>query len=252
MKVLKGIVFLLVLANVGYFLYARGIAVPPYTAQPAPATPGLKLVAETSAPVAPAAPSRCVSIGPFSELAESTHAQATLRGGGYAPRQRVADADIADGVLVYLPMPATPAAATALRRKLKGAGIAEAPDVSGPNDVTVISLGSFSDSLRAQARMTQIRQLGLSPQSLEHKQGGTVYWLDVDLKPSDGPLNPADLHADNGHGVQLEVRECPAPGATAASGAAVPGPATAVIAAPAPTGAPDAGTGATAGASVAR
>jgi hypothetical protein len=216
---IKGIVFLLVLANVGYYLYTHGIAAAPFAAQPAPATPSLKLVSETSAPVAPNASSRCVSIGPFSDLAESTHAQGTLRGGGYTPRQRVTEADIPDSVLVYLPLPATATAATELRKKLKTAGFVDAPDVLGPNDATVVSVGSFSDAQRAQVRISQLRQLGLSPQSLERKHGGTAYWLDVDLKSADTALNPADLHTDSGHGAQLEVRDCPAatvPGSPAA------------------------------------
>lgn len=233
MRNIKGIVFLLVLANVGYYLYTHGIAAPPFAVQPAPATLSLKLAAETTAPVAPVAPnasSRCVSIGPFSDLAESTHAQATLRGGGYTPRQRATDADIPDSVLVYLPLPATAAAATQLRKKLKAAGIVDAPDVSGPSDVTVVSVGSFSDAQRAQVRISQMRQLGLSPQSLERKHGGTTYWLDVDLKAADAALNPADLHTDSGHGAQLEVRDCPAATVPAlaapvpdAPGAGVPG-----------------------------
>ncbi|MFI4889240.1 MAG: hypothetical protein ACHQIL_01785 [Steroidobacterales bacterium] len=224
MRNLKGIVFLLVLANVGYFLYARGIATLPFAPLSAPAPATLKLFVETAPPAAPKASSRCVSVGPFGELAELARAQATLRGGGYASRQRVTEADIADGVLVYVPLPATPAAAAQLRKKLKGAGVADAPEVSGPNDSTVVSLGSYSDAQRAQVRIAFARQLGLSPQSLERKHAGMAYWLDVDLKPSDVALNPADLHANTGNGVQLEVRECTAAPESTAASVATPGP----------------------------
>ena len=81
MKVLKGIVLLLVVANVGYFLYAHGIAPPPPSPQPERSGTSLKLVTTKSSfaattPGAHAGAARCVSIGPFGELAESLHAQA--------------------------------------------------------------------------------------------------------------------------------------------------------------------------------
>src|SRR6202020_926631 len=37
---------------------------------------------------------RCISVGPFRDVSEAAHAATTLRGGGYDPRQRVADGDI--------------------------------------------------------------------------------------------------------------------------------------------------------------
>jgi hypothetical protein len=220
---LKGFVFLLVLANVGYFLYSRGVAAPPPPPAASTATGSLKLVAGPPASIAPSASSRCVSIGPFSELAESAHAQATLRGGGYAPRPRPAEVEILDGTLVYLPLPATPAATALLLKKLKTAGITDAASVPGPDDAAVVSLGYFSEAQRAQSRVAQAQKLGLSAQIHERRHGGTAYWLDVDLKPGDGPLNPADFHSDTAHGAQLEVTDCrPAPG-PADAGATAPG-----------------------------
>jgi hypothetical protein len=220
---LKAIVFVLVLANVGYYLYVHGFAPPPPPPPPQPpaaqVTGGLKLAVAPPAPVAPASPLRCVSIGPFSELGDSTHAEATLRGGGYVPRQRTAVGEIQEGTFVYVPIPATPAAAAMLRKMLKGAGFADAPDVPGPNSATVISLGVFNDPKRAQARLALAQQAGLAAQGVERKHVATTYWLDVDLKPNDGQLNPADLHTEATHGAQLTVTECPATQTAAAQGA---------------------------------
>ncbi len=210
MRNLKGIVFVLVLANVGYYLYVHGFAPPPPQPPAAQVTSALKLVDTPPAPVAPANSLRCVSIGPFSELGESNRAEATLRGGGYVPRQRAVEGEVQEGVFVYVPIPATPAAAAMLRKMLKGAGFTDAPDVPGPNAATVISLGVFNDPKRAQTRLALAQQAGLAAQSVERKRASTVYWLDVDLKPKDGPLNPADLHTDATHGAQLSVTECPA------------------------------------------
>jgi hypothetical protein len=211
----------LVLANVGYYLYVHGFAPPPPQPPAAQASGAPKLVDTTPSPVAPASPVRCVSIGPFNELGDSTHAEATLRGGGYVPRQRTMEGEIAEGVFVYVPIPATPAAAAMLRKMLKGAGFADAPDVPGPNSATVISLGVFNDPKRAQTRLALAQQAGIAAQSVERKRNSTVYWLDVDLKPNDGALNPADLHTDATHGAQLSVTECPAAQTAAAQSAGI-------------------------------
>jgi hypothetical protein len=210
-RILKGVVLLLVLANVGYYLYAHGIATsvpeaPVAAAAPAPAS------APLPAPLhAPKVPVRCVSIGPFVELADSNHAQSTLRGAGYLPRQRSAESEVADGLLVYLPMPTAATAVVQLRRRLKAAGIADAPDVPGPGDAIVISLGAYSDQPHAQARVNALRQQGFAPLTVERKRSGLVFWLDVDLKPTDPELNPADLHGEAVHGPALEIHDCPGP-----------------------------------------
>ena len=68
------------------------------------------------APVSGATPAlltnvkRCISVGPFRDVSEAAHAATTLRGGGYDPRQRVADGEVWAGVWVYLPLPASRAA----------------------------------------------------------------------------------------------------------------------------------------------
>ena len=208
MRYLKGIVFFLALANVGYYLYVRGLAPPPPQPPPAPLAGGLQLALKDPAPAAPAAASRCVSIGPFGELADSQRAETTLRGGGYVPRRRSAQGEIQEGMFVYVPIPPTAAAAAMLRKMVKGAGFSDAPDVPGPNAATVISLGVFNDPKRAQTRLSQAQKAGLAAQSIERKRASMLYWLDVDLKPNDGPLNPADLQADSAHGIQLGVIEC--------------------------------------------
>lgn len=213
MDVLKNTVMLLVLANVAYFLYAHGVARPPSSPQPQSSGVSLKFPAARpsadtaggSPPSAHAGVAGCASVGPFSELAEVARAELTLRGGGHAPHQRASDAEVPDGVLIYLPMPETPASTAQLRRELRAAGIAEVPDVPGPNQTPVVSLGAFSDPQRAKSWLAMMRKAGFSPQTMERKRSATVFWLDVDLNPEDASLNPADLHA--------EVKACMAPGA---------------------------------------
>jgi hypothetical protein len=153
---------------------------------------------------------RCLSVGPFRDVAEAAHAERTLRAGGYDPRQRVVDGDVWAGVWVYLPAPADPAAEEQLLARLKAAGFEDALEMPGPVEGSVISLGLFSDQKRAQSRVTQAQALGLNPALADRKRTGNVYWVDVDLKPTDGALNPADLQAEAGRISRLETKACPA------------------------------------------
>ncbi len=171
--------------------------------------------APDSAPPESAAPAllnnvkRCVSVGPFRDVSEAARAAGTLRSGGYDPRQRVADGEVWVGVWVYLPLPAAQPAAQQIRDKLKAGGIDDALEMPGPNETSVISLGLFSEPKRAQARVAQAERLSLNPAVTDRKRNGNVYWIDVDLKATDGMLNLEDLQGEAGRIVRLEVKGCP-------------------------------------------
>jgi hypothetical protein len=238
LTLLKTLVVCLVLANVCYFLWERGIAKPPESTVAARAPASLKLASENgdSAPApgsastinaTPAAAEdnahagnaglltnvkRCISVGPFRDVSEAAHAASTLRAGGYDPRQRVADGEVWAGVWVYLPLPASRTVAEQTLTKLKAGGIDDALEMPGPNDGSVISLGLYSEPKRAQARVTQAQALGFNPGIADRKRNGNVYWIDIDLKPTDGLLNPSDLQGESGRIVRLEVKGCPAAG----------------------------------------
>lgn len=238
----------LVLANVCYFLWEHGIAKTPeaVVAPPSPSPATLKLASESpeaartdsnsTAAVAPPpavggapAPSdgardgntalltnvkRCISVGPFRDVSEAAHAASTLRGGGYDPRQRVADGEVWAGVWVYLPLPASRPAAEQTLAKLKAGGIDDALEMPGPNEGSVISLGLYSEPKRAQARVAQAQALGFNPGIADRKRTGNVYWIDIDLKATDSLLNPADLQGESGRIVRLKVKGCPSAGQT--------------------------------------
>jgi hypothetical protein len=206
----RAFVFLLLFANAVYFLWTQGIGAM-HSAPRGPTTPSLRLLSESSIPPPPTqgATQRCITVGPFPDVAEAAHAAATLRGGGYESRQRVTEGEVWAGVWIYLPQPPTPADGEQLKERLEGAGIDDALDMPGPNDKPVISLGLFSEPKRAQARVAQIQALGLNPGIADRKRTGEVYWVDVDLKPNDHDLNPGDLQNEAGRIVRLEVKTCP-------------------------------------------
>jgi hypothetical protein len=263
LTLLKSIVVCLVLANAGYFLWARGVGKNSELRQPTVPAGTLKLASESSGS-APAAGSatgaaagaaaglagssglaaggsgvapvgsgiaagnhdmeparadsgaalltnvkRCISVGPFRDVSEAAHAATTLRGGGYDPRQRVAEGDVWAGVWVYLPLPASRPSGDQILAKLKAGGIDDALEMPGPNEGSVISLGLYSEPKRAQTRVAQAQALGFNPAVADRKRTGNVYWIDIDLKPTDGLLNPADLQSEAGRIVRLEVKGCP-------------------------------------------
>ena len=144
---LKSVVVCLVLANAGYFLWARGIAM---TAEPALEIQGASLTLASESGGAPRASlagsalansdgadhaadsmaggtgdatgapesaggagagdraqtgllttvKRCITVGPFKDVSEAAHAAGSLRGAGYDPRQRVADAGILSLIII--------------------------------------------------------------------------------------------------------------------------------------------------------
>ena len=251
LTLLKTLVVSLVLANVCYFLWEHGIAKKPEPVVAPPPLGTLKLASESpdavriessrnaagaqpaagsvpagSTPVAPDGAregggaglltnvKRCISVGPFRDVSEAAHAASTLRGGGYDPRQRVAEGEVWAGVWVYLPLPAARPAAEQALAKLKAGGIDDALEMPGPNEGSVISLGLYSEPKRAQGRVAQVQALGFNPGIADRKRTGNVYWIDIDLKPTDGLLNPADLQGESGRIVRLEVKGCPSAGQT--------------------------------------
>jgi hypothetical protein len=156
---------------------------------------------------------RCISVGPFRDVSETAHAASTLRSGGYDPRQRVAEGEVWAGVWVYLPIPPSRSGEQMLG-KLKAAGVEDALEMPGPNESSVISLGLYGDQKRAQTRVAQVQALGLNPSIADRKRTGDVYWIDIDLKPTDSVLKPSDLQSETGHIQRLEVKACPSAGAT--------------------------------------
>jgi hypothetical protein len=162
---------------------------------------------------------RCVTMGPYRDAGAAAQAASTLRTRGYDPRQRGVD-EVPGGVWVYLPVPATPGGRDQLLAKLKAAGIGDALEMPGPTAGSVISLGVYGDQSRAQARIAQAHALGLSPALADRKGTGTVYWVDVDLKPTDGVPTPAKLLGEAGLSVRLGPNGCPAEAAKVAPGAA--------------------------------
>lgn len=248
MTALRALVLTLLLANVGFFLWTRGIGRDDAGGAATPVVPRLKLaseapphpraapasgdsasgVAATEAPPASAAAAaqdqsatddqtaprltpagHCVSVGPFREVAEAVRAASSLRGAGYVPRQRAEQGEVPAGVWVYVARPDDRLAADQVLARLKQAGIDDALEMPGPLDGPVISAGLFSDPRRAQSRYQQVQALGMKPFIVDRKRNADVFWLDVDLKSPDETLNTTDLRNGGNRIMRLETKDCP-------------------------------------------
>jgi hypothetical protein len=173
------------------------------TALPAPASPApVELLAGVQ---------RCLSIGPFRDLAEATQGSASLRAAGHDPRTRVAEGDVWAGLWVHLAGLSSRSEAQRAVTMLKQNGIRDAYIMPSAGRGADISLGIFSEPARAQRRAEEVRAIGFTPTIAESTRKGTVYWIDVDLGPTDGFIDPAAIPGEEGKITRLKVVACPTP-----------------------------------------
>jgi hypothetical protein len=164
--------------------------------------------AQTVAMMAPARGPRCVSVGPFLDLAETAEAAARLHEQGYAPRQRLAESPVWVGHWVYLaPLP-TRADAVVAVEKLRARGVQDLYIEAAGTDENAVSLGLFGTRDRAETLASEIRNLGFAPQIGDKFRLASVYWVDVVLPPDAG-LKPAEYQTRPGRIVREEEHACP-------------------------------------------
>src|SRR5476651_621213 len=105
---------------------------------PVPAT--VAPPSEASAPTATPAARRCVSVGPFNDVAQQAHAMSLLQERGFTPQQRTEEGDIRDGFWVYVGGIKTSADETKTLRALQEAGIADAHAMAAADDGRRVSV----------------------------------------------------------------------------------------------------------------
>ncbi|MEJ0036922.1 MAG: SPOR domain-containing protein [Gammaproteobacteria bacterium] len=234
------VVFVLIGLNVLYLAWAGwvdapALAPPPPVASteplpqlvlaaeslPHPATPSASvdsLPSATAPSVALAQPvtstsaasaERCVSIGPFNDLAQAARGAALLRSRGFAPKQRAEQGEMWEGYWVSVGGLGTPADETRLMKALDRAGIRDAhvmPDEPGGRRVSV---GLFSERERADKRAQAVKMLGFTADVTERTQPGTVYWVDMDVNATERSVPTEGLLSLEDSKSRLEIRVCP-------------------------------------------
>jgi hypothetical protein len=151
----------------------------------------------------------CTTVGPFADLADASHAQAALRSGGFAPRQRLEQGELWVGYWVSVQNLESRGAAESAVKTLSDSGIKDVYLMPGGDPANILSLGVFSDYHRAERRAEEIRALGFEPRIDDRKRAGSVYWLDVDLPEPGKSIDTSIFQTDPGKIMRLELRGCP-------------------------------------------
>jgi hypothetical protein len=195
---LKIIVVVLALANVGYFLWTRDIEHPTEAGPEAPLAT-LKLTSEVPGSHR-GVPQPALEEGPGSP---SIAGGIAGDGGANAPG-------------VATPGVATPGVAT----RVLGMPVLATPSVAGPGAGTAaplmsvkrcVSVGPFRDESQTARAASTLRSGGYDPR--QRVAEGEVVWIDIDLKPTDSVPKPSDLQSETGRIQRLEVKACPNAGA---------------------------------------
>jgi hypothetical protein len=149
---------------------------------------------------------RCVSVGPFLDLAQATTASAKLRASGYEPSQRAGEGDVWVGYWVYLDAIPSRDEANRILTVLHDNGVADAYGIQG-DDGRIISLGVFNEIARAGRLRDEVRALGFEPKVVDRTRRQDVYFIDLLLSPS----RQVDFEAlqTTGRITRLEQRPCP-------------------------------------------
>lgn len=203
---MRAALFLLLFVNLAFFAWAQWLA--PQAAQlpasPRVDAPRLQLAVETQPAVT--TEGRCVTVGPFATTELAARARQTLTDSGYPSVPREVSVPVVDGYWVYLESPPTESGERRLLERLRRGGVPEAQGV-GDLGARRVSLGVFSDEMRAATQSEKVAKLGLLPQIEARQKPTTTLWLDLTLKTDAPPLEGQKFKAGD---TELEFRPCPA------------------------------------------
>jgi hypothetical protein len=158
----------------------------------------------------------CVSAGPFLESGRAEATAARLRDQGFRLALRESRDEVWVGQWVRLDrFPNADAAAAALAG-LRAAGLTDAYLLTDEPPGTVISLGVFADTQRAQDIAGLARDAGYEATVGDRFRTADVTWLDIDRRSNAGLPALEPLAASAGAPARLELRPCPVQAAAAA------------------------------------
>ena len=170
--------------------------------------------------------SRCVSVGPFNDLAHAARGAALLRERGFDPEQRAEQGETWEGFWVYVGNLASAADETRVVQALARAGLRDARPMPATGEGRRVSVGLFTERARAERRAQTVKRLGFAAEIVERRQPGTVYWVDIELEDDSRTVPMEGLLSLENAGARLEIRVCPeaaaAPSVTPARPAPLP------------------------------
>jgi hypothetical protein len=183
-------------------------ASPPSATSPAAAA-STSLTQPVTSTTPPVASERCVSVGPFNDLAQAARGAALLHDRGFEPKQRAEQGEQWEGYWVSVGGLRSPADETKLMKALDRAGIHDAHSMPAEQGEKRVSVGLFSERDRAEKRAQAVKKLGFTADISERTQPGTVYWIDMDIGATERSVPTAGLLSLEDTGSRLEIRVCP-------------------------------------------
>ena len=200
---MRSTVLALLLANFFYLGWAEWIDVPPPPAQSSiVGLPSLTMAKDLSPAKQAALASKtalanpvqqCVSVGPFDDPAIAAKAATVLQAKSFAPKQRTAEAPAVRRFWVYLDGFRSDATEMRVLHRLEGAGIDDAEAMPADAGGLKVSLGLFTDRVRASSRLKAVQEMGFHPLMTERILPGTVYWLDLTMPSGATPVPLKDV-----------------------------------------------------------
>lgn len=233
--------FALLFLNLAYLGWAFWVTPPPTVPvnEAYARLPPLKLVDELPADQRPDpnAPRKttdlsqaCLSVGPFGDVDNSAKAAALLRAKGFDPKQRAAQGELAEGWWVFIGGMKAEGDTDHALVTLEHNGVKDALVMPATADAgRRVSLGLFTERVRAERRAESVRSMGLKAEVAERKLPSTLYWVDLAPQPGMNTIPLQDLFAE-GVSSKVSVQPCPPAAATAVANAASAPPATAASA----------------------
>lgn len=166
------------------------------------AKPAPEPVAEK--PAAPAAPPRCLALGPFADRAAATAAQG--RAGNLLSQVRLREQPAASGSARYrvlLPAAASRDDAQATVKRIVAAGLSDYYIISQGEETNAIALGQYRNREGAERRMAAVQAAGFQPRLVASGDAGQ-WWLEGQLAAA---AEPAQAQQRSGAAQQRSL-EC--------------------------------------------
>jgi hypothetical protein len=147
--------------------------------------------AVASPPDPPPARPACFSLGPFEDDAVADDMASRLESLGLGVDRRSVPGDVWLGHWVFIDAVATRRAAEDMIDRLMAADIDDAYIIDDAESGSfVISLGVFSQAVRAEQRLAAAREIGFAPVVADRTRPGELHWLD--LSAADGDFSAVD------------------------------------------------------------
>lgn len=139
---------------------------------------------------------RCLTVGPFTKVAEANAALAALKAGGSNVAQRATQGTELVGHWVYVDNIPTRQAARSLVAKLREGGIKDASLYAGKRGEDLISLGIFRSLSGAERIELQSESMGIEANMTKKTRNTTVFYLDVRLSEGQDSGDFADSYGE--------------------------------------------------------